>query len=131
MEWNVLLHNVNSEKIEKWNIFRHSDFAKDVEKLLAAGLAKDHFAELLQQRLRYYFGSRTEYEIVATSWPPYMSGADIAKIHKEYEEHKVTRGRYPYRLDVALEVGQNMDVAYQVMLNFDVFVDYLLNYKGD
>ena len=131
MEWNVLLHNANSTKMEKWNVFRHSGFAQDVEKLLVAGLAKDHFAELLQQRLRYYFGSRAEYEIVATSWPPYMSGADIVKIHQEYEDHKATRGKYPYRLDVALEVGQKIDAADQVMLNFDAFVDYVLNYKED
>ena len=131
MQWNVLLHDVNAGTITTWNIFKHGGFTKDVEKLLAADLDREYFSELLQQRIRYYFGTRSEYEIVVTSWPPYMNGADIVKLNKEYEDHKATRGKYPYKLDVALDVGKKMDIYDQVMLNWDVFVDYVLSNKEE
>ena len=47
MKWNVLYHNYNSHTIEEYNIFKHSSFAKDVDKLLKENLSKQEFADRL------------------------------------------------------------------------------------
>jgi hypothetical protein len=130
MQWNVLLHDVNAGKITTWDIFRHCGFAKDVEKLLSADLDKEHFAELLQKRLQYYFWSKCEYEVVVTSWPTYIDGKELGRLNKEYKEYNEKLGKYPYKIDVAPDVGKKIDVYDQVMLNFDAFVEYVLNFNG-
>ena len=49
---------------------------------------------------------------------------------KEYKEYNEKWGKYPYKIDVVLDVGKKIDVYNQVMLNFDAFVEYVLNFKG-
>lgn len=67
MVWNVYREDFNRRAIVKYNIFDHSSFAKDVEKLLKEDISKDEFVKNMRRSLFYYFGSKTEYETVITS----------------------------------------------------------------
>ena len=129
MQWKVLMQDVNARKIKEYDIFRHSSFANDVAKLSNQDLTKEDFAEQLRRTLQYYFWSKSEYEVVVTSWPPYIDCEELAKLNAEYEEHNQKWGRYPYKLNVRLDVREKIDIYDQVMLNFAVFVEYVWNQR--
>lgn len=129
MKWNVLRHDFNSREIKEYDIFRHSSFAKDVEKLSNQDLTKEDFTEKLWRTLQYYFWSKSEYEVVVTSWPPYIDGEELTRLNTEYEEYNAKWGHYPYKMNPLLDVGEKIDIYDQVRLNWDVFVDYVWNQR--
>ena len=102
--WNVYIYNINSGKIETYNIFNHGTFNMYCRKAIEESATKEEFAEQLKNELRYYFWSKCEWEIEIVDWMGYQKS------------------------------GLKTDVYKQVMLNFDAFVDYLWkfqNKKGD
>ena len=125
MEWYVFRRNINRKAIEKFNIFDHSGFYKDVEKAVKVATTKEIFADLIKKSLMYYFWCRAEHEVVITSWPPYIDKTELDRLNVEYEEYHNKWGHYPYCLDVRLTIGEKIDIYSQVMLNWDVFVDYV------
>ena len=100
MEWNVFYHNINSQEITTFNVFKHSGFMKDVEKHLKECADKETFAQELKSSLMYFFWSKSEYEIIISPW----CGGRNTKDKK-------------------------VDIYSQVMLNWDKFVDYVWNFK--
>ena len=64
LKWNVYRYNCNKKKIEEFNIFNHGCFNEDVQTLLQPGFSKDYFEHRLKALLRYYFWSKSEYEIL-------------------------------------------------------------------
>lgn len=64
MEWYVYYDDFNTNKIIKWNIFRHYSFNEEAEKLLKKGLSKEEFSEKLKCSLMHYMWSKCEYEVV-------------------------------------------------------------------
>lgn len=131
MRWNVFVNDFNLRKIQEYDIFKHSSFAKYVAKLLEQNLSKEEFAEQLRRELQYYFWSKSEHEVVITSWPPHIDGAELDRLNVEYEDFNKKYGHYPYKIDVRLDVGRKIDIYQQVMLNFDVFCDYVWNHKEE
>lgn len=127
MVWNVYREDFNRRAIVKYNIFDHSSFAKDVEKLLKEDISKDEFAKNMRRSLFYYFGSKTEYETVITSWPVHIDKTELDKLNTEYEEYNNKWSHYPYKINVALEVGKKVSVYDQVMMNWEPFVEYVWN----
>ena len=100
MEWNVFYHNINTQEITIFNVFKHSSFAKDVEKYLKECPDKETFVKELKSSLMYYFWSKSEYEIIISPW---CGGRNT-------KEKKV-------------------DIYSQVMLNWDKFVDYVWSFR--
>jgi hypothetical protein len=94
--WNVIYHNINGQRIETFNVFKHGGFIADIEKDLKRCSSKEEFAEPLRRSLFYYFGSKTEWEIIISPWVGSSEPCDI-----------------------------KIDVFDQVMMNFDIFVDYV------
>lgn len=99
--WNVYVYNINSGKIETYNIFNHGTFNMYCRKAIEESKTKEEFAEQLKSELRYYFWSKCEWEIEIVDW----LGAQ--------------------------KQGLKTDVYKQVMLNFDVFVDYVWGFKNE
>lgn len=127
MVWNVYREDFNRRAIVKYNIFDHSSFAKDVEKLLKEDISKDEFVKNMRRSLFYYFGSKTEYETVITSWPVHIDKTELDKLNTEYEEYNNKWSHYPYKINVAPEVGKKVSVYDQVMMNWEPFVEYVWN----
>ena len=108
MEWFVYKENPNARTIEKWNVFRHSAFEKEVCALLdEITMTKEKFAEKLESAARYCFWCRCEYEVVISEWPP------------------VNRERFPDRKEVAIKV----DIFSQLQMNWEAFVNYCWEHK--
>lgn len=127
MWWNVFREDINSREIEVFNIFCHGSFSEDVTKLKKKKLSREEFAKELKSISMYYFWCKSEHEVVITSWPPYIDSKELDRLNTEYEEHNQKWGRYPYRMDVRLDVGKKIDIYQQLSLNWENFVDYVYN----
>lgn len=103
MEWNVFRYNINSRKIETFNIFDHWKFEEDIQKHLKECKTKEEFEPYLDSHLMYYFWCKSEYELLFSPW----CGGD-----REKDTIKV-------------------DIYSQVMNNFEIFLDYVWNNKGE
>ena len=124
LEWNVFHHNVNSKKIESYNVFNHSSFYNNVINL---DRNKETFSENLRKEAMYYFWAKCEMEVVITSWPPYINNKEYERITKENNENIEKRGEPARCLNVCMTVGNKIDIYEQLMLNWDRFVEYTWN----
>lgn len=129
LEWNVYISDFNSKKIKTYNIFNHGSFAEDVKKLCKEDITKEEFSEKLRKCVQYRYWSKAEWEIILTSWPPYIDEKELDRLNTEHEEYKTKWGHSPYALDVRPTVGEKIDVYDQVMLNWSAFIDYVWNNK--
>lgn len=131
MVWNVYREDFNHRAIVEYNIFDHSGFAQDANKLLKADIPKDEFAEQLKRSLMYWFGCKLEHEVIISSWPVYIDKAELDRINIEYEEYNNKWGHYPYKINISLDVGKKIDIYSQVMMNWDQFVEYVWSNKNN
>lgn len=129
MHWNVYREDFNARKIEVFDIFRHHRFKNAVEKLLKTQTNKASFADDLKHELMYNFWCKCEYEVVITSWPPYINTEDLQKLNAECKEKEEKYGHPPYKLSIDLPCAKKVDVYSQVMLNWDAFLDYVWSFR--
>lgn len=122
--WNVFTLDFNNNQIIVENIFDHPRFFQDLIKCKQKYPEYPLFAQHVQSSLLYYFWAKCEWEVILTSWPPYMTPEEIDKLHREMEERKAN-GHPFYRYSPKLEVAEKVDVYDQVMMNFDAFMHYL------
>ena len=127
--WNVF--NENNGEIELINIFEYNwTFLKD-GLLVAKKKYKDsfeEFAEHVRSWLQYCFWSKSEYETIITSWPPYIDDEELERFNKEKADRLEKYGHF-YRESVNLVVGKKIDIYTQVMMNWDRFIEYVWNNK--
>lgn len=116
MKWYVYREHFNSHEIEVFDVFRHISFRDNTINLKKKNLGKDEFSKELKSIAMYYFWSKCEYEVVITSWPPYIDNAELQRLNKEDPA---------YEQNVRLSVGRKVDVYQQLELNWDRFVDYV------
>lgn len=131
LEWNVYREDFNNKEIKVFNIFNHGRFDEDVKKDLKECKIKEEFSEKLKKNLRYYYWSKSEYEIVLTSWTPRIEKEELDRLNREYEEYYNKYNHAPYNILVEPNVFKKVDICEQVMLNYNVFVDYIWNKKGE
>lgn len=121
MKWNVYIEDVNRNEIKAYDVFTHADFQRETSAALKEAYDKKHFERLLKYSSQYYFWSKCEYEVVITSWPPYI-GREEASRNKRADLPK-------YRTTVNLETGSKISVYDQLMLNWEAFVDYCWSFR--
>ena len=129
MIWNVYYRDMNSRQIKVWNIFDHSSFREEVINLKKKKLPKEEFTKKLERKVLYHFWSKYEYEVVVTSFPPYIDKKELDRLNSEYENFNTMYGHYPLRIDVCPETYEKIDIYQQVHLNWDVFVNYVWRAK--
>lgn len=127
--WNIFAEEQG--EIVPINIFEYNwKFLKD-GLLFAKKNYKDNFEEFanhIRSWLQHEYWSRTEYETVITSWPPYIEDKELERINKEKAERIEKYGKF-YRESVDLTVGYKIDVFTQIMMNWDRFIEYVWNNK--
>ena len=129
MIWNVYYRDINSREIKVFNIFNHSYFREAITRLKKKKLPKEEFTKKLEREVRYYFWSKCEYEVVLTSFPPYIDKKELDRLNSEYENFNTMYGHYPLRIDVCPETYEKIDIYQQLHLNWDVFVNYVWRAK--
>ena len=127
--WNVF--NEDNGEIVPINIFEYNwRFLKE-GLLVAKKKYKDNFeefAEHIRSWLQHEYWSRSEYETVITTWPPYVNGEEVDRLTQEKAARIEKYGNF-IRESVDLEFGFKIDIYTQVMLNWDRFIDYVWNNK--
>ena len=127
--WNIFAEEQG--EIVPINIFEYNwCFLKD-GLLVAKKKYKDNFEEFadhIRSWLQHEYWSRSEYETVITSWPPYIEDEELERINKEKADRIEKYGKF-YRESVGLTVGYKIDVFTQVMMNWDRFIEYVWNNK--
>lgn len=123
--WNVIVEDVNAREIIPYNIFDHGSFLNDLIKIKKeVGDNYDEFVEKVRRSLSYYYRSKSEWEIIATSWPPYIEAEELDRVNQEKAE-RLEKGYPFYRESVNLSVGEKLDVYTQIRINWDIFIKYL------
>ena len=129
MTWNVFRHNINNGEIEIWNVFNHHAFTLFVEKALKLyktnKIDYQEFDKRIKTEVKYYFWSRSEHEVVITSWPPYVDKVELQRLASEIAKEPT---RYHYNIE--LTVTEKVDIYDQLNLNWDAFVNYIVTF-GD
>lgn len=95
LEWNVVKYDTNKRRFVEYNVLLPV-VVEDIKARTAEAVGRAAFAEGVGRVCRYYFGSRTECEIILEEWPIRDN---------------------PTRCKV--------DVYDQLVLNWDRFIDYL------
>ena len=106
MKWNVYYYSITKRKIETWNVFNHGRFVTDIKnhlKVCGTEEYKKEFAIELRCSLYYYYGSKSEWEVIICPWV----GGDKKKD------------------------AEKIDIYSQVMMNWDLFLDYIWNNKEE
>lgn len=127
LSWNVLLEDSNSREIVAYDIFKGGYFETVAREIKSKVITKEAFAKEFGTKLMSRFWSRSEYEVVVTSWPPYVEKEEIARLNTEQEKHFKKYGTYQYRYTVNLTVGKKIDIFWQLKLNWQQFIDYVWN----
>lgn len=123
MEWNVYLNDANRSEIKIWNVFSHASFRDEIRLALETCQTKADFRKTAERTAIHYFWSKCEYEVVITSWPPYIN---------RDESLNIIRADLPkYRTTVNLETGLKISVYSQLRLNWNAFIDYCWSCKEE
>lgn len=128
LEWNVFRENWNTKKIEKFNVFSHETFKKEVLEALEKSKSKEELSKTVHLSAMYYFWAKCEYEIMLTSWPPSITKEEAKEIQLRIEENEIRYKHLPRVFDVELAVSSKMDIYGQLFLNWDRFIDYLYDW---
>lgn len=125
LSWKVILEEFNTRKIYFHDIFESGyweEKARELKETFSNRKAwENHFR--IQLMSRYW--ARSEYEVVVTSWPPYINVEDIEKLQEEVNEREKTWGTKPYKIYVTPTVAEKIDVFQQLEANWHVFADYV------
>lgn len=98
--WNVVRHDISQDRIVAYNIFRHESFKTETQNNLAKCTSKEAFERALKTSLRYYFWSKSEWEVLIAPW----CGNQVKDPVK-------------------------VDAYWQVMMNWNTFLDYVWNFR--
>lgn len=136
MEWFVYNYNINKHEIEAFNIFRHGSFTQYIYRAARNCKDKADFAKAIRGELRYYFGSKSEYELIVRLTDddrvfllPWCGSSD-----PENEKVEVTDDHWRdfAKLHIKRQQHTNeakIDIYNQVMFRFYEFVNYCWSFK--
>lgn len=133
-EWNVYVYNINSKRIERYNIFHHWSFRENVEKIMKKFKkegTKEECARKLRSELMYYFWSKSEWEIIVAKEDdrviiqPWIGNDDVYLDVTECKDfdwaglfHEIAEKKYKVHDCIKVDVWD------QVNYQFEAFVDY-------
>lgn len=95
----MIIYDINSKKMETFNIFKHGRFSEDVLKSFKKYKKdKEQFISSLRSSLMYYYWCKAEWEILIEPW---VGGKNVEPV--------------------------KIDVYWQVMNNWERFSEYVWN----
>ena len=134
LTWNVFKEDWNGKEIKTFNVFQHQSYKEEIERLLEMarmGLNKGNFEKEVRRYTQYYFWSKSEYEIVLTSWPPHIDAdKELTRLNQE-KEATIAKGWTPKYLDVRPVIANKIDIYEQLQLNWEHYINYLWRMKDN
>lgn len=114
LNWNVIYKSNND--IQVLNVFDHNLFYDGCVEAKKKHKNFLDFSKRINELLMWYFWGKYEYEIIITSFSPYIGKEEI---------NRISNLKPIYRENVSLEVEEKIDVYTQIMLNWSQFINYL------
>lgn len=156
LEWNVYNESFNKKEMQIYNVFKHGGFLKGLTQMFK-NIKKEEIAqlekyeqpltlkeankfnnymeefenEILRKECLYYFWGKCEYEIVVTSWPPYINVECIDKLKAEVEEHSSKYNWKQLQINVPLTIGEKISIYDQLRLNWESFKSYVFDHEKE
>lgn len=124
LSWKVFKEDANCKDVVIYDIFENGRWQEEIAELMHTSKDKQDFAEKFRSKLMYQYWSRCEYEIVLTSWPPYVETNEVERLSQELAKRELEFGR-PYHQNVNLRVARKIDIFDQLLLNWDQFITYV------
>lgn len=142
ISWKVFNEDINKRKIVEYDVFTHYNFLKglskvfkDIDKLEKAEESQKKIEAEFNERVRreclYYFWGKCEWEVVLTSWPPYITVEEINRLNKEIEDHVKNWGSPARVVSPNLDISMKIDIYDQLQLNWNVFLQYVKDHKKE
>ena len=153
LEYFVYNENINGRKIEKYNVFNHIHFVKNLTEMFKdiEKEKKKYFKEhgwdfdipslkdydkfekyildfddkQLRNICQYHFWAKCEYEIVLTTWMPSIEREELLRLVNEDKEYIEKWGSPAYRYTPNLSACEEIDVFDQLQLNWQIFKRYV------
>lgn len=137
MKWNVYYYDINQNKITTYNVFDHYYFIKYFKEILKECKGdKECFADRIKSELRYYFWSRSEWELIIEitennrilliPWCGCRNPQDV-KIDVTEDTSFDWRSFAEYHIGRQIfDNNAKIDVYNQIMFNWDAFLEYVL-----
>ena len=129
MEWNALVSNPNSRRIESFNIFHNISFRINLCYLLKKkGQTKEEFVKGLRAACREFW-SRCQYEVMISSM--FCRGNYEAELDEnmsgseEYQKNNIASGRYTIQ-NKKLDEAEKIDVFRQLDQNMERLAEYII-----
>lgn len=139
MTYYVYTYNINANKIEIFNIFRHSRFREEIQKALNKYKGKAEFAKVVKGELLYYFWSKSEYELIVKLTDdnrvflyPWCGSRNPEDEKIEVTDEKDFDWISFAKQHISKQIYKNeakIDIYDQVRFQFDEFVDYVWNHN--
>lgn len=142
ISWKVFNEDINKRKIVEYDVFTHYNFLKglskvfkDIDKLEKTEESQKkieiEFNERVRRECLYYFWGKCEWEVVLTSWPPYITVEEIDRLNKEIEDHVKNWGSPARVVSPNLDIDMKVDVYDQLQLNWNIFLQYVKDHKKE
>ena len=142
ISWKVFNEDINKRKIIEYDVFTHYNFLKglskvfkDIDKLEKTEESQEKIEAEFNERVRreclYYFWGKCEWEVVLTSWPPYITVEEIERLNKEIEDHVKNWGSPARVVSPNLDIDMKIDVYDQLQLNWNIFLQYVKDHKKE
>lgn len=127
LSWKVYWEEPNKRIIKEYDIFKNGYWENIAKNLKETFPKRKEWENHLRTQLMAQYWSRSEYEIILTSWPPYINIEDIDRINQEIINREKTWGTKPYKINITPTVERKIDIFEQLELNWEVFTDYIWN----
>lgn len=120
-------NSLTLEQVPKdWSVKKFNALAKKLES------ESDRFFENeIRLQTQYYFWAKCEWEVVITSWPPYIDVEQIDQLKAKVEEHDSKYSWKQLRIDVSPTVGEKIDVYDQLRANWEQFILYIKDHEKE
>ena len=125
MKWNVILQDDRTGDLKPYNVFEYTDFRASIERLIEKNYPREMFLKELDQECHYHFWAKVEWEIVFTTWPPYIDAEEIERIIADHHINHKSDQALPEYIEVNVREKHKVDVYSQLRANWERFTDYV------
>lgn len=125
LSYKVFFEDFNKKEIVNYDIFKGGHWEKVACELKKVFPNRKEWENHFRTKLMSQYWSRSEYEFIATSWPPYIETDKVDEMKREIKEYTEKWGNPLYRIVSPLITTRKIDIFEQIDMNWDVFADYV------
>ena len=125
LSWNVFREDFNKREIVYYDIFKSGHWEKKAKELKKKYPKFKDWSKEFKAELMYQYWSRSEYEVVITSWPPYIEAKELDRLYQEREDREKAWGNKILRINPRLTTARKIDIFEQLDMNWKVFANYV------